>query len=158
MWPHTSPKKAGVWKIWSHSNSRPNCFYSLLYMNDVVFKRSYYIIEGYNFLTIQDHVVLTFQISIFMTHMTNYAGDRLAPYIFKKLTKFFQRWTNLKLLSLPPRELAEIYFESFPEEVTPLWQVSKRVVRSLTHLCPLNNLCENLPLLQFPHARLNIKI
>lgn len=59
-----------------------------------------------------------------MTHMTNYANDRLAPYLLKKLVKFVQRWTNLKLVSAPPKQLADIYFNVFPEEVTPVWQVS----------------------------------
>ena len=63
------------------------------------------------------------QVSIFMTHMSNYANDRLAPYLFKKLVKFVQRWTNLKLISAPPKQLAEIYFKIFPEETTPVWQV-----------------------------------
>lgn len=65
-----------------------------------------------------------FQVSIFMTHMTNYANDRLAPYLFKKLVKFVQRWTNLKLMSATPKQLADIYFEIFPDEITPVWQVS----------------------------------
>lgn len=59
-----------------------------------------------------------------MTHMTNYANDRVAPYLFKKLVKFIQRWTNLKLMSAPPKKLADIHFTIFPDEVTPVWQVS----------------------------------
>ena len=60
-----------------------------------------------------------------MTHMTNYANDRVAPYLFKKLVKFVQRCTNLELVSAPPKELAEIYFRTFPEDTTPIWQVSR---------------------------------
>ena len=59
-----------------------------------------------------------------MTHMTNYGNDRIAPYVFKKLVKFVQRWTNLQLVSAPPKKLGEIYFKIIPDDKTPLWQVS----------------------------------
>lgn len=63
------------------------------------------------------------QISIFMTHLSNYGNDRLGLYTFESLVKFVQCWTNLKLQTLPPVELAEKYFHIFPEERDPLWQV-----------------------------------
>lgn len=63
------------------------------------------------------------QISIFMTHLSNYGNDRLGLYTFESLVKFIQCWTNLRLQTLPPIQLAEKYFQIFSEERTPLWQV-----------------------------------
>ena len=65
--------------------------------------------------------------------MTNYANDRVAPHLFKKLVKFVQRWTNLKLKSAPPKQLAEIYFNTFPDEATPVWQVSRYYIIERLH-------------------------
>lgn len=68
------------------------------------------------------------QISIFMTHLSNYGNDRLGLYTFVNLANFVHTWTNLKLQTLPPIQLAHKYFELFPEQKDPLWQVklSKR--------------------------------
>uniref|UniRef100_A0A668AMN5 [heparan sulfate]-glucosamine N-sulfotransferase n=1 Tax=Myripristis murdjan TaxID=586833 RepID=A0A668AMN5_9TELE len=66
--------------------------------------------------------VLLNPISIFMTHLSNYGNDRLGLYTFESLVKFVQCWTNLKLQTLPPIQLAEKYFQIFPEERDPLWQ------------------------------------
>lgn len=63
------------------------------------------------------------QISIFMTHLSNYGNDRLGLYTFKNLVKFVQTWSNLKLQTLPPVQLAQKYFQIFPEERDPIWQV-----------------------------------
>ncbi|EEB17253.1 heparan sulfate N-deacetylase/N-sulfotransferase, putative [Pediculus humanus corporis] len=60
-------------------------------------------------------------INIFMTHMSNYGNDRLALYTFESVIKFIQCWTNLRLLSAPPVQLAEKYFLLYPEEVDPVW-------------------------------------
>ncbi|XP_018802324.1 PREDICTED: bifunctional heparan sulfate N-deacetylase/N-sulfotransferase [Bactrocera latifrons] len=60
-------------------------------------------------------------INIFMTHMSNYGSDRLALYTFQSVIKFLQCWTNLKLSSAPPIQLAEMYFRLHPEEVDPVW-------------------------------------
>uniref|UniRef100_A0A672RTX5 Bifunctional heparan sulfate N-deacetylase/N-sulfotransferase 1 n=1 Tax=Sinocyclocheilus grahami TaxID=75366 RepID=A0A672RTX5_SINGR len=60
------------------------------------------------------------QISIFMTHLSNYGNDRLGLYTFKNLVKFIQMWTNLKLQTLPPVQLAQRYFQIFPEERDPI--------------------------------------
>uniref|UniRef100_A0A674P823 [heparan sulfate]-glucosamine N-sulfotransferase n=1 Tax=Takifugu rubripes TaxID=31033 RepID=A0A674P823_TAKRU len=68
--------------------------------------------------------VLLNPISIFMTHLSNYGNDRLGLYTFESLVKFVQCWTNLKLQTLPPVQLADKYFHIFPEERDPLWQVS----------------------------------
>lgn len=75
-------------------------------------------------LTCKVHHVLSIQISIFMTHLSNYGNDRLGLYTFESLVKFVQCWTNLRLQTLPPVQLAEKYFQIFPEERDPLWQVS----------------------------------
>lgn len=68
--------------------------------------------------------VCLLQISIFMTHLSNYGNDRLGLYTFESLVKFVQCWTNLRLQTLPPVQLAKKYFEIFPQEKNPLWQVS----------------------------------
>ncbi|XP_048364779.1 bifunctional heparan sulfate N-deacetylase/N-sulfotransferase 3 isoform X2 [Sphaerodactylus townsendi] len=61
-------------------------------------------------------------ISIFMTHLSNYGNDRLGVYTFVNLANFVQSWTNLKLRTLPPLQLAHKYFDLFPEQRDPLWQ------------------------------------
>ncbi|KAG9331690.1 hypothetical protein JZ751_018433 [Albula glossodonta] len=66
--------------------------------------------------------VLLNPISIFMTHLSNYGNDRLGLYTFRKLVKFLQTWTHLKLQTLPPVQLAQRYFHIFPEERDPIWQ------------------------------------
>ncbi|KAJ8248458.1 hypothetical protein GJAV_G00242230 [Gymnothorax javanicus] len=66
--------------------------------------------------------VLLNPISIFMTHLSNYGNDRLGLYTFESLVKFVQCWTNLRLQTLPPVQLADKYFHIFPEERDPLWQ------------------------------------
>uniref|UniRef100_A0A8C7VU45 Bifunctional heparan sulfate N-deacetylase/N-sulfotransferase 1 n=1 Tax=Oncorhynchus mykiss TaxID=8022 RepID=A0A8C7VU45_ONCMY len=66
--------------------------------------------------------VLLNPISIFMTHLSNYGNDRLGLYTFKSLVAFLQTWTNLRLQTLPPIQLAQRYFSLFPNERDPLWQ------------------------------------
>lgn len=66
------------------------------------------------------------KISIFMTHLSNYGNDRLGLYTFKSLVTFVQTWTNLKMQTLPPIQLAQKYFSLFPSERDPLWQVRRR--------------------------------
>ncbi|OCT97146.1 hypothetical protein XELAEV_18009369mg [Xenopus laevis] len=61
-------------------------------------------------------------ISIFMTHLSNYGNDRLGLYTFVNLAKFVESWTNLQLLTLPPVQLAQKYFQLFPEQRDPIWQ------------------------------------
>uniref|UniRef100_A0A7R9PPV4 [heparan sulfate]-glucosamine N-sulfotransferase n=1 Tax=Timema genevievae TaxID=629358 RepID=A0A7R9PPV4_TIMGE len=60
-------------------------------------------------------------INIFMTHMPNYGNDRLALYTFESVFKFVQCWTNLRLLTAPPLQLGERYFQLFSDEVSPVW-------------------------------------
>ncbi|KAM9511864.1 bifunctional heparan sulfate N-deacetylase/N-sulfotransferase 1-like isoform 3-T3 [Salvelinus alpinus] len=66
--------------------------------------------------------VLLNPISIFMTHLSNYGNDRLGLYTFKSLVAFVQTWTNLRLQTLPPVQLAHRYYNLFPNEKDPLWQ------------------------------------
>lgn len=61
-----------------------------------------------------------------MTHLSNYGNDRLGLYTFESLVRFLQCWTRLRLQTLPPVPLAQKYFELFPEERSPLWQVRAR--------------------------------
>lgn len=63
------------------------------------------------------------QISIFMTHLSNYGNDRLGLYTFANLASFVRSSTNLRLQTLPPVQLAQKYFQLFPEQTDPLWQV-----------------------------------
>lgn len=58
-----------------------------------------------------------------MTHMSNYGNDRLALYTFESVIKFVQCWTNLRLLSAAPLQLAEKYFQQYPDEIDPVWSV-----------------------------------
>lgn len=60
-----------------------------------------------------------------MTHLSNYGNDRLGLYTFVNLANFVHTWTNLKLQTLPPAQLAHKYFELFPEQKDPLWQVGR---------------------------------
>ncbi|KAJ8935969.1 hypothetical protein NQ314_012550 [Rhamnusium bicolor] len=60
-------------------------------------------------------------INIFMTHMSNYGNDRLGLYTFESVIKFLQCWTNIKLTSAPPLQLAENYFKLYPGEADPVW-------------------------------------
>ncbi|TRZ18659.1 hypothetical protein HGM15179_008412 [Zosterops borbonicus] len=66
--------------------------------------------------------ILLNPISIFMTHLSNYGNDRLGLYTFANLASFVKSSTNLRLQTLPPMQLAQKYFELFPEQTDPLWQ------------------------------------
>lgn len=58
-----------------------------------------------------------------MTHMSNYGNDRLGLYTFESVIKFVQCWTNIKLSTAPPLQLAENYFKLYPGEADPVWGV-----------------------------------
>lgn len=81
-------------------------------------------------------------VNIYMTHMSNYAHDRLALHTFRALVEFVQANTNLQLKYAPsrmensndgptqtpllgPSKLAEYYFNLHPTEREPLWTVSR---------------------------------
>ncbi|XP_078469630.1 bifunctional heparan sulfate N-deacetylase/N-sulfotransferase 2-like isoform X1 [Lampetra fluviatilis] len=66
--------------------------------------------------------VLLNPISIFMTHLSNYGNDRLGLHTFETLVDFVGCWTNLQLATLPPVQLANKYFQLFPQDKDPLWQ------------------------------------
>ena len=61
-----------------------------------------------------------------MTHVTNYAVDRLALHLFDRLFHFVQHWTNLKLVTGPPLTLGKRFFDIFPEDKMPIWTVSRK--------------------------------
>ena len=65
--------------------------------------------------------ILHNEILVFMTHMTNYANDRLALYTFEKVISLLQKWTNLQFLYLPPLQVAHLYFQKYPQEKEPIW-------------------------------------
>ncbi|CAL1537160.1 unnamed protein product [Lymnaea stagnalis] len=67
------------------------------------------------------NLFLSTPVMIFMTHMSNYANDRLAMYAFEKVIEFVLTWTNLRLLSPPPAEIARRYFSMYPQEINPVW-------------------------------------
>ena len=67
-----------------------------------------------------------------MTHMTNYAHDRLALYTFESVINFIQCWTNLQLSTMPALPLAKKYFDLYPEEREPVWGVSLLCHKSKT--------------------------
>ncbi|KAK6621633.1 hypothetical protein RUM43_006861 [Polyplax serrata] len=83
-------------------------------------------------------------INIFMTHMSNYGNDRLALYTFESVIKFIQCWTNLRLSSAPPVQLAEKYFQMYPEEVDPVWGNPCDDSRHIK-IWSRNKTCEQLP-------------
>lgn len=71
-------------------------------------------------------------VNIYMTHMSNYAHDRLALSTFSALIEFVQTYTNLHLKHAPssrkgelgPSQLAGYYYGLFPGEEQPIWTVS----------------------------------
>ena len=68
--------------------------------------------------------ILYNQVSIFMTHLPNYANDRLAIYLFRNVFRFLNCWTNLKFVSLPPLKTVKKYFEINTDDNEPIWTVS----------------------------------
>ncbi|ESN94414.1 hypothetical protein HELRODRAFT_107720 [Helobdella robusta] len=65
--------------------------------------------------------VITNIVTIFMTHLSNYGSDRLALYTFTNLFNFIKCWTNLKMMTVEPSKLADVYFNFYPNEILPLW-------------------------------------
>jgi hypothetical protein len=60
-----------------------------------------------------------------MTHVPNFAHDRVATFMFRNLFEFISCWTNLKFYSLPPLDIVKKYFELNPEDKEPVWTVRK---------------------------------
>lgn len=69
-----------------------------------------------------------------MTHMSNYGNDRLGLYTFESVIKFIQCWTNIKLTSAPPLQLAENYFKLYPGEADPVWGVRNNYLFKNKHI------------------------
>ncbi|CAI9723640.1 heparan sulfate N-deacetylase N-sulfotransferase [Octopus vulgaris] len=84
------------------------------------------------------------KVNIFMTHMCNYGSDRLALYTFESAVKFLQCWTNLHLQTIPPQDLAQVYFSSYPDELNPIWVNPCRDKRHLAIWSP-RKVCNTLP-------------
>lgn len=89
-------------------------------------------------------IILYNQISIFMTHLSNYGNDRLGLYTFESVVKFLQCWTNLRLQTVTPMKLANIYFSLYPNEKTPIWRNPCDDHRHLEIWSDLKS-CERLP-------------
>lgn len=61
-----------------------------------------------------------------MTHSGNYARDHLASELFTLLFDFIRKWTQIELVTDTPINLANTYFEIFPEDKQPMWTVSQK--------------------------------
>ncbi|KAG9509632.1 Bifunctional heparan sulfate N-deacetylase/N-sulfotransferase, partial [Fragariocoptes setiger] len=84
-------------------------------------------------------------VNIFMTHMSNYANDRLALYTFGSLINFVHKWTNLRLkFASSPLELGHIYFSLHPDEIEPLWVNPCLDKRHMAIWSPFKS-CQSLP-------------
>lgn len=82
-------------------------------------------------------ILLRNQINIFMTHLSNYGNDRLSLYTFETVLKFVKCWTNLKLSTIPPLQLAEKYFQMYPDETDPIWMVREaRWMKTIKQIKP----------------------
>ncbi|XP_022242816.1 bifunctional heparan sulfate N-deacetylase/N-sulfotransferase-like isoform X2 [Limulus polyphemus] len=83
-------------------------------------------------------------INVFMTHLSNYGNDRLAPYTFESVVKFVKCWTNLRLFTVPPLKLAEKYFELYPEETDPVW-INPCIDKRHKSIWSKTKTCDQLP-------------
>ncbi|OQV18743.1 Bifunctional heparan sulfate N-deacetylase/N-sulfotransferase [Hypsibius exemplaris] len=83
-------------------------------------------------------------INVYMTHLSNYAHDRLALYTFESLFNFSRKWTNLELRSAPPLEMAQLYFRVFPQDAEPLWNNPCEDKRHM-QIWSATKSCERLP-------------
>ncbi|XP_071953290.1 bifunctional heparan sulfate N-deacetylase/N-sulfotransferase 4-like [Antedon mediterranea] len=83
-------------------------------------------------------------VNIYMTHLSNYGNDRIALYTFDNVINFVDKWTNLRLKTVPPKELAEKYFNLYPDQKEPLWTNPCDDKRHL-EIWAENKSCKNLP-------------
>ena len=88
--------------------------------------------------------VLFNRINIFMTHMTNYANDRLALFVFKNLFNFLSQRTNLKFVFKSPIKLANDYFSLHSNEIEPIWTNPCNDKHQMA-IWKLNQSCHNFP-------------
>lgn len=86
-------------------------------------------------------------VNVFMTHWTNYASDRLAIELFRRVFTLVRQSTRLRLLALPPLDMARKYFQIFPDDREFLWTNVCADRKLLAIWRPLNStrLCANLP-------------
>ncbi|KAH9503172.1 Bifunctional heparan sulfate N-deacetylase/N-sulfotransferase 2 [Bulinus truncatus] len=89
-------------------------------------------------------VFLTTPIMMFMTHMSNYANDRLAIYAFENVIQFVANWTNLRLLSPPPVEIGRRYFQMYSQEINAVW-TNPCGYEKHREIWPLSKSCTKLP-------------
>ncbi|XP_055863216.1 bifunctional heparan sulfate N-deacetylase/N-sulfotransferase 3-like isoform X3 [Biomphalaria glabrata] len=89
-------------------------------------------------------VFLTTPFMIFMTHMSNYANDRLAIYAFDNVLQFVSNWTNLRLLALPPVEMARRYFQMYTQEINAVW-TNPCDYDKHREIWPMSKSCTKLP-------------
>ena len=82
----------------------------------------------FKYIVVCTFMCIFWQVSIFMTHISNYGNDRLALFLFEHAINFIQKWTNIQLVTEPPLKLAEVYFNLYPSEKLPLWTVSMQII------------------------------
>lgn len=97
------------------------------------------IFGGELFRTLTDNII-----NIFMTHMPNYANDRMAIYTFVHAINFLKKWTNINLSSIPPLELGKRYFRLYPDEKDPLW-FNPCIDKRHKAIWPYVQACKQLP-------------
>ena len=81
---------------------------------------------GAVFRTILEHPV-----SVFMTHQSNYARDRLGLVLFEELVTFYDQWTNFRLVAGTNDELVEEYFRLYPLDDAAMPEVGERIAAPL---------------------------
>ena len=72
-------------------------------------------------------ILLMNEVTIFMTHIGNYGGDRLAVFLLENVFEFLSKWTTLTFVAMPPLKVVEKYFELNPNEREPVWEVIKYI-------------------------------
>ena len=96
-----------------------------MYSTDRYFNGSNRNIKYWISLYEEGHVfdgLLYNKVSIFMTHVPNFTGDRLAIFLFENLFRLISSWTNLKFYTLSPLEIVKKYFEYNPDDKEPRWR------------------------------------
>lgn len=88
--------------------------------------------------------ILFNRINIFMTHMTNFANDRLGIFVFKNLFKYFKQKTNIKFIFKLPTQLAIDYFNYNRDEIEPIW-TNPCYDKHHMAIWSLNNSCLKFP-------------
>ncbi|BFZ05496.1 hypothetical protein BsWGS_08535 [Bradybaena similaris] len=84
-------------------------------------------------------------VMVFMTHMSNYANDQLGQYSFENVVEFVTTWTNLKLTSAAPEEVARRYFKMYPHETAPIWTNPCEYNIKHLQILPPHVICSSFP-------------